>query len=50
MTTVPVSTLTTVLPLETVFLGTKDEVPEVGTCSEAMVTVLTVPCVSFDIR
>lgn len=43
MATGHVSALTTVLPLETVFSGTKDEVPEVGACSKAMVTVLTVP-------
>lgn len=50
MVTVSVNAVTTVLPLETVLLGTKDEVPEGGACSEAMVTVLAVPCVSFDIR
>lgn len=50
MATVSVNSLTIVLPLEIVFLCTKDEVPEEGTRSEAMLTVLAVPCVSFDIR
>lgn len=50
MATVSVNALTTVLPLEIVFLCTMDEVPEEGICSEVMVTVLAVPCVSFDSR